>query len=110
MGDPADTLAVDAVGVDWRVPLDEAVRRVGPGVTVQGNVDPAMLSAPWPVLEAHVRDVVRRGGAARAHVVNLGHGVPPETDPSVLTRVVELVHSLGSGAADAAGDGEETAA
>ncbi len=110
MGDPADTLAVDAVGVDWRVPLDEAVRRVGPGVTVQGNVDPAMLSAPWPVLEAHVRDVVRRGGAARAHVVNLGHGVPPETDPTVLTRVVELVHSLGSGAADGAGDGEETAA
>ncbi len=92
-----DDVVVDGVGVDWRIPLDEAVRRVGTGVTVQGNIDPAMLSAPWPVLEAHVRDVVRRGGAARAHVVNLGHGVPPETDPSVITRVVELVHSLGSG-------------
>ncbi|PZE62657.1 uroporphyrinogen decarboxylase [Curtobacterium sp. MCBD17_021] len=89
--------AVDAVGVDWRLPLDEAAQRVGGDVTLQGNIDPAMLSAPWDVLEAHVRDVVRRGGAARAHVVNLGHGVPPETDPTVLTRVVELVHSLGDG-------------
>ena len=89
--------AVDAVGVDWRLPLDEAVRRVGTDVTVQGNIDPAMLAAPWEVLEAHVRAVVRRGGVARAHVVNLGHGVPPETDPDVLTRVVELVHSLGDG-------------
>jgi uroporphyrinogen decarboxylase len=92
-----DTVAVDAVGVDWRIPLDEAVRRVGTGVTVQGNVDPAMLSAPWAVLEAHVRDVVRRGGSARAHVVNLGHGVPPETDPAVLTRTVSLLHELGDG-------------
>ncbi|ROP72751.1 uroporphyrinogen decarboxylase [Curtobacterium sp. PhB115] len=92
-----DTVGVDAVGVDWRLPLDEAVRRVGTGVSVQGNIDPAMLAAPWDVLETHVRDVVRRGGAARAHVVNLGHGVPPETDPTVLTRVVELTHTLGDG-------------
>ncbi|MBT2502299.1 uroporphyrinogen decarboxylase [Curtobacterium sp. ISL-83] len=99
LGDPSDAVAVDAVGVDWRIPLDEAVRRVGTAVTVQGNIDPAMLNAPWPVLEAHVRDIVRRGGAARAHVVNLGHGVPPETDPTVLTRVVELVHELGDGTA-----------
>jgi len=97
-----DSVGVDAVGVDWRLPLDEAVRRVGTGVTVQGNVDPAMLSAPWEVLEAHVREVVRRGGAARAHVVNLGHGVPPETDPAVLTRIVALVHELGDGTDGAA--------
>jgi uroporphyrinogen decarboxylase len=84
----------DAVGVDWRLPLDEAARLVGPATTVQGNIDPALLGAPWEVLDAHVRDVVARGRAARAHVVNLGHGVPPETDPAVLTRVVELVHSL----------------
>ncbi len=92
-----DAVVVDGVGVDWRIPLDEAVRRVGTFVTVQGNIDPAMLSAPWQVLEDHVRDVVRRGGSARAHVVNLGHGVPPETDPTVITRVVELVHALGDG-------------
>ncbi|NHI15812.1 uroporphyrinogen decarboxylase [Microbacterium excoecariae] len=84
----------EAVGVDWRLPLDEAAAIVGPDVTLQGNIDPAMLQAPWEVLEAHLRDVVRRGRAARSHVVNLGHGVPPETDPDVLTRVVELVHSL----------------
>ncbi|PZE86968.1 uroporphyrinogen decarboxylase [Curtobacterium sp. MCBD17_032] len=101
--------AVDAVGVDWRLPLDEAVQRVGSDVTVQGNLDPAMLSAPWPVLETHVRDVVRRGGVARAHVVNLGHGVPPETDPTVLTRVVELVHALGDGT-DVGTDGTDRAA
>jgi uroporphyrinogen decarboxylase len=83
-----------AVGVDWRLPLDEAARVVGPGTTLQGNIDPALLGAPWDVLEAHVRDVVERGRAARAHIVNLGHGVPPETDPAVLTRVVGLVHSL----------------
>ena len=83
----------DAVGADWRTPLDEAAQLLGPDVTVQGNIDPALLQAPWPVLEAHVLDVLRRGRAARAHIVNLGHGVPPDTDPAVLTRIVELVHS-----------------
>ncbi|BDZ45423.1 uroporphyrinogen decarboxylase [Naasia aerilata] len=83
----------DVVGVDWRIPLDEAARRVG-RVPLQGNIDPALLGAPWPVLEAHVLDVVRRGRAAPAHVLNLGHGVPADTDPEVLTRLVELVHSL----------------
>ena len=87
--------AVDAVGVDWRQPLDEAAAVLGPDTTVQGNIDPALLSAPWPVLEAHVRDVLARGRAARAHILNLGHGVPPETDPDQLTRIVELVHAHG---------------
>ncbi|MCA5894509.1 uroporphyrinogen decarboxylase [Isoptericola sp. NEAU-Y5] len=81
------------VGVDYRTPLDEAAAAVG-RMPLQGNVDPALLGAPWPVLEAHVRDVVARGAGAPGHVVNLGHGVPPDTDPTVLTRVVELVHSL----------------
>lgn len=84
----------DGVGVDWRLPLDEAAAILGPDVSVQGNIDPALLSAPWPVLEAHVRDVVERGRAARGHIVNLGHGVPPEADPDQLTRIVELVHSI----------------
>ena len=87
-------IGVGAVGVDWRIPLDEASRRLGGDVPVQGNIDPAMLQAPWPVLEAHVRDVVRRGRAAPAHVLNLGHGVNPDTDPDVLTRIVELAHAL----------------
>jgi uroporphyrinogen decarboxylase len=84
----------DVVGVDWRVPLDEAARRLGPGAVVQGNLDPALLGAGWEVVEREARRVVREGRAAAGHIFNLGHGVPPETDPDVLTRLVELVHSL----------------
>ncbi len=87
-------VGADVVGVDYRIPLDEANRRLGGSVPLQGNIDPALLAAPWPVLEAHVRDVVARGASAPGHVVNLGHGVPPETDPDVLTRVVRLVHGI----------------
>lgn len=85
-------VGADVVGVDHRVPLDEAVRRLGGTTAVQGNVDPALLFAPWPVLAAHVADVIERGRTAPGHVLNLGHGVPPDTDPDVLTRVVALAH------------------
>ena len=62
-------IGVDTVGVDYRVPLDVASARVGAGVPLQGNLDPALLAAPWPVLEAAVRDVLRRGaGRPRARV------------------------------------------
>ncbi|MEE6271929.1 uroporphyrinogen decarboxylase [Georgenia sp. MJ278] len=87
-------VGADVVGVDYRLPLDEANRRLGGRTPLQGNIDPALLTAPWEVLERHVRDVVARGSAAPAHVLNLGHGVPPTTDPGVLTRIVELAHSL----------------
>ncbi|WP_224088170.1 uroporphyrinogen decarboxylase [Arthrobacter sp. StoSoilB13] len=87
-------VGVDVVGVDYRLPLDEANRRLGGTVPLQGNIDPALLPAPWEVLEAHVREVIAAGSHAPGHVVNLGHGVPPETDPAVLTRVVELIHSI----------------
>lgn len=90
-------VGVDVVGVDYRLPLDEANRRLGGTVPLQGNIDPALLSAPWEVLEAHVREVIAAGSAAPGHVLNLGHGVPPETDPAVLTRVVELIHSIPAG-------------
>jgi len=89
------SIGVDVMGVDWRIPLDEAERRLGGGVPLQGNIDPALLAAPWSILEAHVHDVIERGKAAPSHVLNLGHGVPPDTDPDVLTRIVELVHGLG---------------
>ena len=85
-------IGVDVMGVDDRLPLDEASARLGTGVPLQGNINPALLVAPWPVLEAHVLDVIVRGRAAISHVLNLGHGVPPETDPDVLTRIVQLAH------------------
>jgi len=86
-------VGADVMGVDWRIPLDEANRRLGGTVPLQGNLDPALLSAPEHILAAHVNDVIDRGREAPAHVLNLGHGVPPETDPDVLTRIVEQVHA-----------------
>ena len=83
----------DVVGVDWRVPLDEAARRVGPGKALQGNLDPAILFAPWEVVERKAREVLDAGGqAAEGHVFNLGHGVLPTTDPDQLKRLTDLVH------------------
>jgi uroporphyrinogen decarboxylase len=84
----------DVVGVDWRVPLDEAVPRVAPGRALQGNLDPAVLLAPWPVIEQRAREVLARGRTAEGHVFNLGHGVLPETDPDVLARLTDLVHAV----------------
>ena len=84
----------DVVGVDWRVPLDEARRRVD-GRPVQGNLDPAICLAPWDVVAEATRDVLCRGGG-QGHVFNLGHGVLPETDPRILEQVVGLVHDEGT--------------
>jgi uroporphyrinogen decarboxylase len=85
----------DVVGVDWRVPLTTAARRVGPGRSLQGNLDPAVLSAPPEVVSAEVDRVLAEGSAAPGHVFNLGHGVPPWADPDVLAAVVEQVHASG---------------
>jgi len=82
----------EVVGVDFRVPLDEAARRIGQQRAVQGNLDPALLFAPWEVLRARVLDTLRAGRSAAGHVFNLGHGVPPDADPDVLARIVDLVH------------------
>ncbi len=85
----------DVVGVDWRVDLDDARRRLGDDVALQGNLDPAACLCPWPVVADRVRDVLRRAGSHPGHVFNLGHGVLPETDPGILGQVVELVHAEG---------------
>ncbi|WP_435867104.1 uroporphyrinogen decarboxylase [Streptosporangium canum] len=82
----------DVVGVDWRVPLDEAARRVGPGKALQGNLDPATLFAPWEVVERRAGDILARGAKAEGHIFNLGHGVPPGADPDQLARLTDFVH------------------
>ena len=87
----------DVVGVDWRVPLGEAVHRVSPGKALQGNLDPAILLAPWPVIEDRAREVLAQGRMAESHIFNLGHGVLPETDPDMLARLTDLVHAVPAG-------------
>ncbi len=94
----------DVVGVDWRIPLAEASRRLGPDYAVQGNLDPALLGAPWPVLADRVRSVIRSGASAPGHIFNLGHGVPPTADPGVLGRIVDLVHAEGAALRSSAAD------
>ena len=81
----------DVVGVDWRVPLEEGVRRVG-GRVVQGNLDPSLVFAPTEVMLARAAEVLDAGTSAPGHIFNLGHGVLPSTDPDQLTRLTEFVH------------------
>ncbi|UZJ33726.1 uroporphyrinogen decarboxylase [Streptomyces endophytica] len=83
----------DVVGVDWRVPLDEAARRVGPGKALQGNLDPAVLFAPREAVETKAGEVLDAAAGLEGHIFNLGHGVLPNTDPDALTRLVEYVHT-----------------
>lgn len=82
----------DVVGVDWRLPLNVASERIGPRYAVQGNLDPAVLFAGEAAITASVRRILAEGASAPGHVFNLGHGVLPDTDPGVLTAVVEQVH------------------
>jgi uroporphyrinogen decarboxylase len=84
----------DVIGLDWRIPLDEGWSLAGEDRGVQGNLDPTVLLGPWERIEAGTRDVLDRAGARPGHVFNLGHGVLPGTDPSVLSRLRELVHEL----------------
>ena len=82
----------DVIGVDWRTPLDVAWRRIGPGAAVQGNLDPVVLAAPFEVVAAEAERVLSLAAMRDGHVFNLGHGVPPGTEPETLRRLVELVH------------------
>jgi uroporphyrinogen decarboxylase len=99
---PLAEAGADVVGVDWRIPLDEAAGRVaGQDCTaLQGNLDPAVLLAGWDVVEPRARMVLEQASALAGpqiglgHVFNLGHGVPPETDPGILARLTDLVHEV----------------
>jgi uroporphyrinogen decarboxylase len=91
----AARLGADALGVDWRIDLDQARARVGDAVTLQGNLDPCVLFAPPAEIERRAAEVLRAGGGAR-HVFNLGHGILPETPPEHAEALVEIVHRLGA--------------
>ena len=85
-------LDVDVIGVDWRSPSSECARILGPGKSVQGNLDPAALFAPPEELERSIDIVLQEGRAARGHIFNLGHGIWPETSPDAVARLVDYVH------------------
>ncbi|MGI5862819.1 MAG: uroporphyrinogen decarboxylase [Myxococcales bacterium] len=89
----AGIIGPDVIGVDWRIEIDEARRRLGPSVAVQGNLDPAALFLPPDKLQARVRDILDRAGPV-GHIFNLGHGIQPQTPPEAARRLVELVHTL----------------
>lgn len=82
----------DAVGVDWRTPLDDAWVLIGTDRAIQGNLDPAVCASTWETVERKAFDVLGRAGMRDGHVFNLGHGVHPETPVENLQRLVDLVH------------------
>ena len=82
----------DVIGLDHRVPLDDAWRRVGYDRGVQGNLDAARLLGGWEATAAGAHDVLEAAGGRPGHVFNLGHGVLPATETDVLRRLVDLVH------------------
>ncbi len=84
-------VGANVIGVDWRVPIDEARARVGDKKALQGNLDPAVLAAPWSSIEEEVLRILKLNDGHPGHIFNLGHGVTPNVNPEVLERVVQLV-------------------
>ena len=82
------------IGVDWRVPLDEARRRLGSGVAIQGNLDPVVLFAPVHEIERRVETILKQAGDAPGFIFNLGHGILPNTPVEHVQAAVDLVHKL----------------
>ena len=81
----------DVIGLDWRTPLDRCWARIGSDRAVQGNLDPALLLAPWPVLESAARGILERAGGRPGHIFNLGHGLLPDTPLDNISRLVDLI-------------------
>ncbi len=86
----------DVVSVDWRMPMSWYREALGPDRVLQGNLDPAALLGPWRLVREGLETI--RAGAGCRHIFNLGHGVLPETDPSVVARLVDAVHDAEAGA------------
>ena len=82
----------DVLGIDWRIQLDDAWAQIGPGIAVQGNLDPMALFAPWPVIERRTADILDRAAGRPGHIFNLGHGILTETPVENVARLAEFVH------------------
>lgn len=84
----------DVLGIDWRITLDEVVKKVGPHMSVQGNMDPLALMLPENKLAERIRNVLQQAKGARGHIFNLGHGIVPQMEPAQAKLCVDLVHSI----------------
>lgn len=82
----------DIIGIDWRINLDEAWFRIGYDRGIQGNIDPAMLFAPRPVMEEKIKDILKRAGNRPGHIFNLGHGIHKESKVEDVIALVDAVH------------------
>ena len=83
----------DALGIDWRIALDDAWVQIGPGYAIQGNLDPHALFAPWPEIERRAADILERAAGRPGHIFNLGHGILTETPVENVARLAEFVHA-----------------
>jgi uroporphyrinogen decarboxylase len=89
-------LPIDVVGLDWRLPIREA-RRLGVTKTIQGNLDPALLLAPWEIIEEKAKAILDQGMEQPGYIFNLGHGVFPEVNPETLKKLTSFVHEYSAG-------------
>lgn len=87
-----NTLDVGVIGVDWRVSLTAANARLKGSFAFQGNLDPAVLYAPWSEIERRARNIIDEGVTLPGHIFNLGHGVSPGVSVEVLQRLTQFVH------------------
>ncbi|MEZ4506878.1 MAG: uroporphyrinogen decarboxylase family protein [Thermomicrobiales bacterium] len=88
------TSGATVIGVDWRIDLSLARKRLGPGITLQGNLDPVSLLAPWEVLQREIDEVFRQVSGDQRFIFNLGHGVLPQTPVDNVRRLVDYVHQV----------------
>jgi len=90
----ARTSGADVIGIDWRVDMGKAIKRLGSNISVQGNLDPCTLFSSEDVLRSKAEDILKKARAARGHVFNLGHGILPQTSPDMAKALVDIVHEL----------------
>lgn len=86
-------LPVDVIGLDWRLEIRDA-RAMGITKTLQGNLDPAVLLAPWEVIEERVSDILTQGITQPGYIFNLGHGIFPDIKPETIKRLTQFIHEF----------------